>query len=42
MASSELQVLSPGVGYGIVIGIGAFFAVFMQVSSPLSSPQSYI
>ena len=27
--SSPLQVLSPGVGYGIVIGIGIFFALLM-------------
>ncbi|KAH8661977.1 urea transporter [Xylariales sp. PMI_506] len=26
---SALQVLSPGVGYGIVVGIGAFFALMM-------------
>lgn len=24
-----IQVLNPGVGYGIVVGIGAFFALLM-------------
>ena len=28
-SASSIQVLSPGVGYGIVVGIGAFFAVLM-------------
>ena len=27
--SAGIQVLTPGVGYGIVVGIGAFFAILM-------------
>lgn len=35
MADSELMVLSAGVGYGIVVGIGAFFALMMYVQLSL-------
>jgi urea-proton symporter len=28
-SSNSIQVLTPGAGYGIVIGVGAFFALIM-------------
>jgi xanthine/uracil/vitamin C permease (AzgA family) len=34
--SEGIQVLSQGVGYGIVVGIGAFFALFMSVLNEFS------
>lgn len=32
-ASDGIQVLDKGVGYGIVVGIGAFFALLMYIPS---------
>jgi hypothetical protein len=32
--TNGIQVLGQGFGYGIVVGIGAFFALLMYVSPP--------
>jgi hypothetical protein len=35
MATTDgIEVLSKGIGYGIVVGIGAFFALLMYLLSP--------
>jgi hypothetical protein len=34
-ASDGIQVLDQGVGYGIVVGIGGFFAIMMSVPFPI-------
>jgi hypothetical protein len=39
MATTDgIEVLSNGIGYGIVVGIGAFFALLMSISLPSLFP----
>jgi len=40
--TNGILVLSNGVGYGIVVGIGAFFALLMYLSPFLTPPPSHL